>query len=600
MKKIYKNLVNGGFLGAAMLLGATACSDDHFDIKGQSGTEGSTTIWESIEANEELSDVAAVLKRARVMKDDKDNKSNLNYADWLNQPMEMTVWLPKNNTFDVQYYLKKLDYADSLRTQDSIAKSLRVHYQVVNQFVKNHMALFNYNATAAVQKVRLMNAKNCLFDAVNGTFNGVKIDKSSSVHTSNGTMYVLEGASPFANNIYDFMSSDPAYSTIYSILTDPSVDKNVFWPEGSLEGGMNENGEIVYVDSVFTNSNEYLNASGALIKSEDSLYIAMIPTNQAWDEAYAAVKPLMKYDKSYCYEWRDGKFNKTGNNALKFNVDSLTTRNTNRLLIQSMFFNTTDFHLPENADSAAYIQHLLYADSLISTNGVIFYNENAGTGKPNPLFAGMTPIKASNGYVFAMEENRIKPEYSFIGRREMSPNYMMASLDGCVTENGEFTTLTVENWQKDLVSGSVENDNYFYYKMNGNNTLKIRLKLEHMPSGHYKISAQMLPNRINRFNVRHENDGITPIKEKPQFDATIYGDDMKIMGKKSKNLTVNQDSVENVVLFEDFYMDKSYAALPSGYDSFAILEISMTAAQKRKGDCEALSIAKIIVEPVRK
>lgn len=137
-----------------------------------------------------------------------------------------------------------------------------------------------------------------------------------------------------------------------------------------------------------------------------------------------------------------------------------------------------------------------------------------------------------------------------------------------------------------------------YYAMDGNSALKVRFKLSNLHSGRYKISAQMLPNRINRFNVKYEDDGVTPIEESPLFDATIYGDDLKkIVG--NRDLTVNQDSVQNVVLFDDFNLEKTYTGLPDGYETFAILELSISASQKRKGKCDALSIAKIIIEPVR-
>lgn len=43
MKSIYQNTVKAGLLGAAVLLGFTACTDDHFDIQ-PSTVSGSNTI----------------------------------------------------------------------------------------------------------------------------------------------------------------------------------------------------------------------------------------------------------------------------------------------------------------------------------------------------------------------------------------------------------------------------------------------------------------------------------------------------------------------------------------------------------------------------
>ena len=589
-----------------MLLGATACSDDHFDIKELPGAEGSAaTIWQSIKANPELSDVAEILAATRVMKDEKDSKATLKYSEWLDQPMAATAWFPKNGTFDKQQYLDLLKAAEDLANENNKAEALRTEYQVVNQFVKNHIALFNYGSTSTVQNVRLLNSKLSKFDAVQAMFNGTSIDLSATVHTGNGALYVLNGVSPFAYNIYDYMSTNENFSKVYSIISDPSIDKDTFWPEGSTQGGMNENGEIVYVDSVFLNSNQMLSNAGALIKSEDSLYVAMIPSNAAWEETYNVVKPLFEYGDTYNYDWVDGKFQKKGPDALKFTAsqrDSLQNLNTNASIIEGMFFNPNTFRensLPVSTDSADLFKFMLYdADSLISTNGTIYYNENANTGLPNPLFADLIPIKASNGYIFAPENNRIKPEYSFIRRYEYRPGSILAYLTGCKTPAGELVNLTVDNWQKDIVQGSVEDDKYHYFEMSGISTLKIKMRLNNLPCGHYKIYAQMLPNRINSDKLHFEDDGVTPLVETPKFTADMYLDDTKKAVPTAKNLTVSQDLVQNVVLFEDFELKKSFMRLPAGYETFPSLEISMQ--YNKKSNCTALSIAKIVVEPIRK
>ena len=583
-----------------MLLGATACSDDHFDIKQQPGAQGGVaTIWESIEANPELSDAAEILKATRVMKDDKDNKATLMYSEWLNQGNQITVWLPKNGHFEKETYLNMLAQADSLEAAGDKAQALRLEYQVGNQFVCNHIALFNYAGNAGRQQVRLLNSKLSYMDASKSEFNGIKYDPAASTHNSNGVLYVLEAQSPFAYNIYDFMSSDAKFSTVFEVISNPAIDKNVFWPEGSTEGAMNEKGEIVYVDSVFRNSNEILNRAQALIKSEDSVYVAMIPTNEAWDESYKVVEPLFHYGKFYNYDWDEDDFeNKGEKNGLKFNTDSLQSLQTSAAIIESMFFNPTNFSGVDVHDSAQVIDYMLYADSLISTNGVVYYNENAGTNLPNPLFEGLTPIKASNGFVFAPTNNRIKPEYSFMPRIETRPGFIVASLAACLTERGEQVNLTVENWQKDLVKGSVEDDWYHYFPMEEKSTSRIRLKVPNLPCGHYKVYAQMLPNKINKYNVQY--DGETPIEEEPQFNAKMLDDNLKTIGKEHKNITFSQDSVSNVVLFEDFHLEKSFKGLPSGYETFCILEFNMSSKQKRDGKCHALSISKIVIEPIRK
>ena len=472
-------------------------------------------------------------------------------------------------------------------------------YLVANQFVRNHISRFQYQNLAGAQDVRLMNTKNTVLS--NGALNGQVIG-DDIYYSTNGSLYTLQGANPFAYNIFDFISSSDDYSTLYGILTDPKVDHKTFWPAASTEGAMNENGEMVYVDSVFSYTNDILDAAGAQIKNEDSVYVALIPTNTAWDEAVEKVSALYTYGTTYCYDWDEesGKFLKNGANALKFTaaeIDSLKSLNTNETIIQNMFFTPSIFTGVNTADSASVIHYALTADSLKSTTGTTFYNANKGG--ENPLFAGINPVKASNGYVFPLDTYRVDPAYSFISHTESQAAPMTCSLTGCVDNSAKMITLTDDNRNPE-VTGELTDDRYSYYAVSGNSKLTIRFRLPNMKSARYKITIQMAPNRINKDHIRLDQNGDT-IVEAPKFDVQLLGDDMKtISGTKAvKNITIDQDKVTNIVLYENVLFPKSYYGLPSGYTSFPMLEVSMTLAQQKSGNCKALSIGKIIIEPVR-
>lgn len=599
MKGIYVNMVKGGLLGAVMLLGATSCSDDHFDVKSDASGASSLTIWQHIEQNQDLSEFAAVLKQARVMTKEDDTKSVQTFAEFLDQPQTLTVWAPKNGSFDPQYYLDILQQAETLRASDPRAAA-KLEYTVTNRFVNNHLARFNYEFVQNRQQVRMMNSKNCYFSAVDNTFNGVPIVQNSKTISSNGVMHVLENVSPFADNIFDYLASNADVSTVYGIISDPSVDKSVFSPELSTEGTMNDNAEMVYVDSVYVNTNTILDRAGALIKNEDSLYIAIIPTNAAWDGAVETVSPLFDYGTSYCYDWSsdENKFLKTGNNALKFNTDSLQEVSTRSNIIMSMFFNPTEFKNIDKTDSEALLNYFLKADSLESTNGYVFYNK-AGAGNLNPMLEGVEPVRASNGYIFPVPVYNIDPNYSFIPRiKEIKlSQYALASVTGCNTEWGETVLLTSENRNDDIVGAvDLEDDTYYYFRSSGGR-MNINVPLRGLASGHYKISVVMLPNKV--YASRGFDANGDPKVEEPIFSASIMGDDNKRIGSQAKDIEVNQDAVEKVVLWEDFELGKSYHSLPDGYDSFPYLQISVTAQQMKKGNFEALSIKSIVIEPVR-
>ena len=98
-----------------MLLGYTSCTDDHFDIRTDVPS-ATSTLWQNIEANEQLSDLEAILKRVKVYTKEEDTKRSITYADLLNQSQSFTFWAPLNGTYNAQTYLEQLDQIDQLRS----------------------------------------------------------------------------------------------------------------------------------------------------------------------------------------------------------------------------------------------------------------------------------------------------------------------------------------------------------------------------------------------------------------------------------------------------------------------------------------------------
>lgn len=601
MKSIYQNTVKAGLLGAAVLLGFTACTDDHFDIQ-PSTVSGSNTIWQNVEANADLDSVAMILRRCKVMKSQTDKSAKQTYAELLATSQQLTAWLPKNGTFNAKQYLDELDSAAVLRAKDEMAGT-RAEYDVANRFARNHIARFNYESNMGEQRIALMNSKIVNYNAGEGTFNGVKLDAANAnILSSNGMLHVLDGESQFAYNIFERLQVDSRFAKIYGDIDKYNV--YTFSSSSSTQGSMNHNGSMEYVDSVWSRTNSLMtDARLTYLTDEDSLYVSVIPTDAAYEAARQKIHGLFKYAKNYNYAWDASKRDWTnkGTNALKFNTDSLTTYNvTSRILSASSFSVGYNSEGPvTTSNPQAFLNHVLTADSLNSNASLVIYNKDKGN--VNPIFDGQTAddaIKASNGYIFAVDNYNYDPSYSFIQKMNIN-GHNTSQVTGSTSEQAQYVTLNNENQNAEVNVDALGVDNYYYYfPVSGNSQLNIDFKLNNVLSTKYKISIVLLPNRVNINNIRTEDDG-TIIEEKPVFDVQIRDDKGSVIGKAVKNVSVDQDKVEKKVLWEAFEFPYAYFGLPSGYESFPVLRISMSYAQQRKGKCKALSIAKVILEPVR-
>lgn len=601
MKSIYQNTVKAGLLGAAVLLGFTACTDDHFDIQ-PSTVSGSNTIWQNVEANADLDSVAMILRRCKVMKSQTDKSAKQTYAELLATSQQLTAWLPKNGTFNAKQYLDELDSAAVLRAKDEMAGT-RAEYDVANRFARNHIARFNYESNMGEQRIALMNSKIVNYNAGEGTFNGVKLDAANAnILSSNGMLHVLDGESQFAYNIFERLQVDSRFAKIYGDIDKYNV--YTFSASSSTQGSMNHNGSMEYVDSVWSRTNSLMSDAWLTkLTDEDSLFVSVIPTDAAYEAARQKIHGLFKYAKNYNYAWDASKRDWTnkGTNALKFNTDSLTTYNvTSRILSASSFSVGYNSEGPvTTSNPQAFLNHVLTADSLNSSARLVIYNKDKGN--VNPIFDGQTAddaIKASNGYIFAVDNYNYDPSYSFIQKMNIYGRNT-AQITGSTSEQAQYVSLDNENQNAEVnVDALGVDNNYYYFPVSGNSQLNIDFKLNNVLSTKYKISIVLLPNRVNINNIRTEDDG-TVIEEKPVFDVQIRDDKGAVIGKAVKNVSVDQDKVEKKVLWEAFEFPYAYFGLPSGYESFPVLRVSMSYAQQRKGKCKALSIAKVILEPVR-
>lgn len=589
-------------LGAFVMAGFNSCSDDHFDVVG-SGSN--STLWQTIASTPELSDFKEIVEKTVNMSNENDSKTTTTFDRLLDGETRYTVWAPKNGTYDAAKYKALLEQAEQLKTSDP-EKALDCNYTVLNQFVKNHVANFNYEANVGEQTVRMNNSKVAEYNASTGTFNGVKLDATlASLPAKNGMLHVLDGYSPYRYNILDLFENTPELSEVYDYIA--SQDVKEFNENMSTAGGTDENGNIQYIDSVYTTTNDLLTSSNASISAEDSLYLVVVPTNAGWNDAISKVKSLYKYKSSYKYRWEDedAVFTQTKSDL---NADSLSEANARAAILTNMYFSAgqlgDDVY---NMDDAAVIQQMTTADSLLTTTDMVVYNTNLGG--VNPIFGSVVPDTASNGYVYKVDQfnytiaGSYQPKITMEGS-DASLYYAANSnmnLGGNIQDN--VLTLNTDQIAADTVvpgASAYLGKQYLRVVRRGRSAAWIDLKVFDLLSGKYDVYVTMLPSKINI----NTNSG-SECETKGNMVAATLIDDAGETFASSSNLTYSADTVSTFKLFSDLEVPYCYTDIPdlewSSSDNRTFVRLRLTIPANRsqgsKADNMALNIYEIRFVP---
>lgn len=308
MAKKRLNKYLGALLTGGVFMMIPSCSDydDHFlpdESKGEETTV-TETLWDKIKADEDLSYFAAILEKAKYYKDDTHPVESYTYADVLKSGQVSTVWAPENSSFTESEYREWLEKCET----DG--------YTVQQQLVRNHIALWRHNLSGAgIDTIKMMNAKNMIFDRSEGTFDGIRLIKKN-IPAMNGVLHTIGQKTNFEYNFYEFIKyagETPAFSEFVI-----KYDTTYFNIGASIEGLPDENGNPTYVDSVYSTFNRLVNRGywlptnsekcmndvkgfgwGSNLTAEDSMFIMIIPTEKAWLDAYEMLKPYYQYAPSY-------------------------------------------------------------------------------------------------------------------------------------------------------------------------------------------------------------------------------------------------------------------------------------------------------------
>lgn len=447
---------------AASLL--TACSDwtDHYDADSELLSTQHQTLWENIATNPSLTQFAELLKKG-------------GYDQVLSASQTYTVWAPADGTFD---YNRLSAYSSSRLKQE---------------FIDNHIARNNYQALGTQPKrIYTLNEKMMNFGrnaAGQFAIQDVAISKPN-VAGLNGTIHTLDGIIPFRANIYESLNNlDYPIDSVADFYH--SFDERKLDESKSVQGPM-LNGEITYLDSIFTERNDLYGLYNAYINQEDSNYTMIVPTNEAWSKATAQLSQYFHYLPSF--DFKDYELDRTTTITLS-DIDSLTNATIKHNLMRELFYNSNIYD--NKKLNALQTGQTLNCDSLYSTTYTKLYTEDAAR-----LFEGATRVDKSNGALWVTDSLRVRPWNSW------NPELIIqaeshASYTENVTTDGAQRIYVTPGTQNPEVSGHVSNNSYLDLPPLGSSTNpKVYFRLPNVRSTTYSIYVVTVPANITSSNFK--------------------------------------------------------------------------------------------------
>ncbi len=300
---------------AAALLSATSCTDfsDYNEAYVDGNASADKTLWENINGDSNLSQFASLLTKS-------------GYDKVLNSANSYTVWAPVNGSWDVSQY-ENLDST-----------------QLIQQFVKNHIANYNYvvsDAWSTPKRIRTLNNKS--YDFTNNgscTFDGIQV-AVTNIAGSNGVMHKINGVAQYYPNILDFFSDT---ATVKSLGIDSVAAYFRKYNESYLDESKSVVGPIVdgkqtYIDSVMVTYNTLANRLRAKISEEDSSYTVLLPTNESWKAELSKAANAYKLKQYIPYRGTDANGNVVDQvytvSKVNYLKDSLAHENLAQILVFS-------------------------------------------------------------------------------------------------------------------------------------------------------------------------------------------------------------------------------------------------------------------------
>ncbi len=446
MKTNINHILGKAWLGlAALALPLASCSDwdDHYDPStGDGGAK--TTLWQAISSEADLSNFAHVLQ-------------GCGYDRNLSGSQTYTVFALTNDGLSAEQ-------ADSLVSAYKEQKNQGVRDNdntVIRQFVQNHMSLFTQPVSSLTNDtLTLLNGK--IAPVTQTAINKQEFITANALH-SNGVLFTIGKKLDYFPNIFEYLGIDSRIDSAYNFIN--SYSRYEFNEAASVPGGINEDGQTVYLDSVSVLSNSLFSYYGN-INSEDSTYWMLVPTNDQWSRLVSEYHDYFDYANTV---------NKR---------DSMQEANTRLAILRGTLFSRTINPDRSFADSAVSTQANSYQvrKYLDLEPYDIFYRPFDAGG----IFDGTIDAECSNGHV------RIAPNFNVPKEKTFFQTVKVEA------ENVSRQDTLIDASQP-LTVHQVTSDNPFYDKISSNSFVSVIAENTSTNPNHFPVAAVQysIPNLLS-------------------------------------------------------------------------------------------------------
>lgn len=412
---------------AGVALATASCSDysDYNTVPADANASAGNTLFENIKGNANLQNFASIIEKA-------------GYASVLNSSQCYTLWAPVDGTYD----------AAAILAMDSA--------KIVDRFINQHIAQYSYPVSGTIdERVITLNDKHHTF--TNALFDESKV-QDVNLPASNGIMHTIQGNSQYLPSIYESLNELQGSDNLVKFIKD--YDTKYIDLRNSVKGPM-VNGQQTYLDTVWKTTNPVVKRIlRADIEDEDSSYVMLMPTDEAWTKGIERVKKGYNYATGFKYmdvatittaAASIKAANGASKDAISINAelytDSLPKYWMTRNLVYSLSHDCNSpildnkLRYPEaSADSSP-------ADSLLTTTG------NKITNVSELLSHCGEPVKMSNGYTRTLDSLIFKPYESYERVLTFRSPYRTLGLgDKSASSHSMLKTEFLETYGEDILS----------------------------------------------------------------------------------------------------------------------------------------------------